>query len=300
VAEKVTLRLSPAAAVYARGDAPKQEKLKAARGEVPFGANDLGTLLLLLSFDADPEVKGAAVHSLREMPRDLLTAIAGSRETHPKVLDLLARLHFGKGDIAVKLLEHPAVESRTVEFLASKGVAVQPEIPSATFQEDCNPEEMEADDGETCAPEEDGGGEEEEEYKSKYKLCQELGVGDKIKIALSGDKEWRSILIKDSNKLVSGAVIKNPRITEAEVLAIAKSKIQNDEIMRVICMNKEWIKNHQIRKALVENSKTPLPSALRFMSTLTEKDLAALAKSKNVGTVISTQARRILLAKKKD
>ncbi len=281
MAEKVTLRLSPAAAVYARGDAPKQEKLKAARGEVPFGANDLGTLLLLLSFDADPEVKGAAVHSLREMPHDLLTAIAGSRETHPKVL-------------------HPAVESRTVEFLASKGVAVQPEIPSATFQEDCNPEEMEADDGETCAPEEDGGGEEEEEYKSKYKLCQELGVGDKIKIALSGDKEWRSILIKDSNKLVSGAVIKNPRITEAEVLAIAKSKIQNDEIMRVICMNKEWIKNHQIRKALVENSKTPLPNALRFMLTLTEKDLAALAKSKNVATVISTQARRILTAKKKD
>ena len=300
MAEKVTLRLSAAAAVYARGDAPKQEKLKAARGEVPFGANDLGTLLLFLSFDADPEVKEAAVRSLREMPHDLLTAIAGSRETHPKVLDLLARLHFGKGDIAEKLLVHPAVESRTVEFLSSKGVAVPAEIPASTLHEACNPE-VEADCGETGAPEEDGEcEEEEEEYKSKYKLCQELGVADKIKIALSGDKEWRSILIKDSNKLVSGAVIKNPRITEAEVLAIAKSKIQNDEIMRVICMNKEWIKNHQIRKALVENSKTPLPNALRFMLTLTEKDLAALAKSKNVATVISTQARRILTAKKKD
>lgn len=300
MAEKVTIRLSTAAAVYARGDAPKQEKLKAARGEVPFGANDLGTLLLLLSFDADPEVKGAAVHTLREMPHDLLSAIAGSRETHPKVLDLLARLHFGKGDIAEKLLEHPVIESRTVEFLASKGVVVPAEIPAATFQEACNPE-VEADVGETYAPEEDGGGEEEEEeFKSKYKLCQELGVGERIKIALSGDKEWRTILIKDSNKLVSGAVIKNPRITEAEVLTIAKSKVQNDEIMRVICMNKEWLKNNQIRKALVENSKTPLPNALRFMSTLTDKDLAALAKSKNVATVISTQARRILLAKKKD
>jgi hypothetical protein len=299
VAEKVTLRLSPAAAVYARGDAPKQEKLKAARGEVPFSANDLGTLLLFLSFDADPEVKGAAVHSLREMPHDLLTAIADSRETHPKVLDLLARLHYGKGDIAEKLLHHPAVEPRTVEFLVSKGVAIPAEIPAVIFLEACNPE-VEADVGETCAPEEDGGGEEEEEYKSKYKLCQELGVGEKIKIALSGDKEWRSILLKDSNKLVSGAAIKNPRITEGEVLAIAKSKVQNDEIMRVICMNKEWLKNYQIRKALVENSKTPLPNALRFMSTLTEKDLAALAKSKNVGTVISTQARRILMSKKKD
>ena len=305
MAEKVTFRLSPAAAVYARGDAPRQEKLKAARGEVPFGANDLGTLLLLLSIDADPEVKGAAVHTLREMPHDLLAALSGSPETHPKVLDLLARIHFGKGDIAGKLLEHPAVESKTVEFLASKGVAVPAEIPAEILPEALHQEvEVEADVEEACAPQEDVAEEEleeeEEEYKSKYKLCQELGVADKIKIALSGDKEWRSILIKDSNKLVSGAAIKNPRITEGEVLAIAKSKIQNDEIMRVICMNKEWIKNSQIRKAMVENSKTPLPNALRFMSTLTEKDLAALAKSKNVATVISTQARRFLLAKKKD
>ena len=191
MAEKVTIRLSPAAAVYARGDAPKQEKLKAARGEVPFSANDLGTLLLLLSFDADPEVKGAAVHTLRDMPHELLTAIAGSHETHPKVLDLLARLHFGKGAIADKLIDHPAVEPRTVEFLASKGVAVPAGIPAAAFQEVCDPE-VESDCGETGAPEEDREcEEEEEEYKSKYKLCQELGVADKIKIALSGDKEWR-------------------------------------------------------------------------------------------------------------
>jgi hypothetical protein len=74
--------------------------------------------------------------------------------------------------------------------------------------------------------------------------------------------------------------------------------VQNDEIMRVICANKEWVKNPQIRKALVENHKTPLPNALRFLQYLSEKDLSQLAKSKNVSTVIATQARRILLSKK--
>ena len=74
--------------------------------------------------------------------------------------------------------------------------------------------------------------------------------------------------------------------------------MQNDEIMRVICANKEWIKNALIRKALVENSKTPLPAALRFVATLGEKDLASLAKSKNVSSVIASQARRILMSKK--
>ena len=81
------------------------------------------------------------------------------------------------------------------------------------------------------------------------------------------------------------------------MLTIAKSKIQNDEIMRVICANKEWLKNYTIRRALVENTKTPLPAALRFMSSLTEKDLGLLAKSKNVSSVIATQARRVLLTK---
>ncbi|HEY6873191.1 MAG TPA: hypothetical protein VI298_10745 [Geobacteraceae bacterium] len=299
MAEKVTLKLSAAAAAFVRGGAPKEEKLKAARGEVPFSVADLGTLLLFLSVDADPEVKGAAVKSLREMPDDTLTAIAGDPGTHPKVLDLLARIHFGNEAVVEKLISHPAADFRTVEFLAAKGLP----LPPVADDSDADPDDLAAvprGAGEGDDSEAEGEIDEEgEEYLSKYKLCQQMGVADKIKIALTGDKEWRSLLIKDSNKLVSGAAVKNPRITEAEILTIAKSKIQNDEIVRVICMNKDWLKNYQIRKAMVENSKTPLPNALRFMATLTEKDLAALAKSKNVSTVVATQARRLLLAKDK-
>jgi hypothetical protein len=126
-----------------------------------------------------------------------------------------------------------------------------------------------------------------------------MGIGEKIKMALTGDKEWRKILIKDSNKLVSGGVLKNPRITEPEVLNILKSGSMNDEIMRLICANKEWVKNYPIRKALVENPKTPLANALRYLGTLNEKDVANYAKSRNVSSVIATQAKRMLLNKKK-
>ncbi|MDD2897980.1 MAG: hypothetical protein PHI31_04635 [Desulfuromonadaceae bacterium] len=130
-------------------------------------------------------------------------------------------------------------------------------------------------------------------------MAQLMGIGEKIKMALSGDKEWRSILVKDANKLVSGSVIKNPRITDGEILTLIKGGIQNDEIMRLICANKEWIKNYNIRKALVENNRTPVQSAIRYLGTMSEKDLAQLAKSKNIGTVISTMAKRMLLNKKR-
>lgn len=187
------------------------------------------------------------------------------------------------------LVAHPRIEPRTIEFLAEKDVLGGVEGGCAA-----------TDAGEGAAENEDDGvNEEGEEFKSKYQLAQTMGIAEKIKTALTGDKEWRSIFIKDANKLVSGAVVKNPRITESEILAIVKSTVQNDEIMRVICGNKEWVKNYQIRKALAENHKTPLPFALRFVASLTDKDMAAMAKSKNVSSVISTQARRILLNKKK-
>lgn len=142
-------------------------------------------------------------------------------------------------------------------------------------------------------PEEKG-----EEFQSKYQMAQMLGISEKLKMALTGDKEWRAILVRDANKLVSGAVVKNPRITDAEILNILKVGVQNDEIIRTICANKEWIKNYKIRKALVECPKTPLNHALRFLSSLNEKDIAGYAKSKNISSVVSTQARRMLLNKK--
>jgi hypothetical protein len=115
---------------------------------------------------------------------------------------------------------------------------------------------------------------------------------------LMGNKEWRSILIRDNNKIVCESVLKNPRITDQEILVIAKSSERSDEIIRIICSNKEWTKSYQLRKALIENHKTPLQFALRFLSLLTEKDLAFLVKSKNVSSVIVTQARKMLTNKK--
>ncbi len=298
MAEKVTLKISAAAAAYAGKDTPRAEKLKAASGGVPLPSHDLAALLFFLAHDPDPEVRSAAVRTLRNLPETMVETMAGSPALHPRVIDMLARLHFARPAVVAKLVSHPLVGAETLAFLAEKGVhrvAAPQEADSDSLP--AGEEAGAEDEGENPKDETEEVDEESEEFKSKYQLSQQMGVGEKIKTALTGDKEWRTILIKDSNKLVSGAAIKNPRITEAEVLAIAKSAVQNDEVMRVICANKEWIKNYQIRKALVVNTKTPLPFALRQMATLSEKDVAALAKSKNVSTVIATQARRILLSK---
>lgn len=296
MAEKVTLRLSAFAAALVRRDASKTEKLQAAHGEIQLVPADFGNLLLVLSHDPDPDIRAAAAGSLRDMPESLRNAVASAPGTHPKVIELLS----SPQPLIVPFTDESSPPTSTENSSDMKDVQetfTQPMEPGADTMTESIIAEASIDE-EDVDGEIDTTNEESDEFKSKYKLCMELDTSAKIKYAMTGDKEWRSILIKDNNKLVSGAVIKNPRISEGEVLTFAKSKIQNDEILRIICMNKDWLKNYQIRKALVENAKTPLPKALRFMSTLTEKDLNSLAKSKNVSSAIATQARRISMTRK--
>ena len=302
-ADKVTFRISSAAAPYVGADKPREQRLQAAAGEVPLEPGDLVLLVYYLCHDSDPEVKRTAMETLRGLDVAFLSRLLGDAQLHPRIIDVLAKLHFEKTELAELFANHPMLSKRAAAFLAERGtftvLAPEPDQPDQPDQPD-----HAAQAARTCAGEleEDSEpvDEEDEKFQSKYQQAQSMGISDKIKTALTGDKEWRNILIKDANKLVSGAVVKNPRMTEGEVLTIAKSAVQNDEIIRVICANKDWVKNPLIRKALAENNKTPLPVALRFVATLSDKELAMMGKSKNISSVIASQARRILMNKNKD
>jgi hypothetical protein len=155
----------------------------------------------------------------------------------------------------------------------------------------------ESDEGE--AESDDELGEFDEEDLSKYQQLQEMVVSEKIKMALTGDKEWRTLLIREANKMVNTAVLKNPRITEGEVLAVAKNRSASDDLIRIILLNREWVKNYEMKKALVVHPRTPLQKAMRFMTFLTEKDIKELAKSRNVSQAIVNNARRMMHSKKR-
>lgn len=133
--------------------------------------------------------------------------------------------------------------------------------------------------------------------KSRYQEVKDLPVPDKVKLAMTGDQEARSILLRDSNKQVQEAVLDSPRITEGEVAAVAKSRNVSDELLRKIAQNREWMKNYQVRLGLVNNPKTPLPIGIKIVATLMISDLKRLSKSKGVSNVLVTSAQRILIKK---
>ncbi len=133
--------------------------------------------------------------------------------------------------------------------------------------------------------------------KSLLQRVGDMTVAERIKLALHGNRESRMLLLRDSNKLIRRFVLQNPRVADDEIIAIAKNRSADDELLRVVADNRDWTKNYQVRHALVTNPKTPLTIALRFLSGLHERDIRGLAKSKNVSATVAAQAKRIVVNK---
>jgi hypothetical protein len=130
-----------------------------------------------------------------------------------------------------------------------------------------------------------------------FALVQQMNVMQKIKLARMGNKEARGLLIRDRNKIVASAAIRSPKITGQEVEAFAKARNVSDEVLRIIASNRDWTKSYNVKLALATNPKCPVPTAMRFVGHLQERELRGIMKSKDVPTPISTQARRLLQQK---
>lgn len=131
--------------------------------------------------------------------------------------------------------------------------------------------------------------------ESLFMRVRKLPVPARVKLALTGNKEARNILARDPVKLVQACVLRNPRFTLEEALAMAKNRSLAAELLRTIAEQKDWVRNYSVRLALVQNPKTPLQIALGLLNGVQERDMRLLAKSKNVSSVLQAQARRNIL-----
>lgn len=124
-----------------------------------------------------------------------------------------------------------------------------------------------------------------------------MKVKDRIKLGMKGDREARSILIRDPNKVVATAVINNPRITDQEVEAIAAMRTVSDEVLRLISMNRNWARQYPIIHNLARNPRTPLPTSMGILPRLHAKDLKTIGQNRNVSDAVRRQALRLSIAR---
>jgi hypothetical protein len=221
---------------------------------------------------------------------------------HPEIVDALgANPLTGRATIDRILsflgLERPEAEAtEEAEALPQRAEPITDETAAATLRrllgDDVSDfsEELLRDRDDTLEPDEQG---------NLYALIQKLGVMQKIKLARMGNKEARSLLVRDRNKIVASAAIRSPRITENEIESIAKARNVCDEVLRIVSSNREWTRNYQVKLALATNPKCAIPTAIKFLNFLQEKDLRNIMKSKDVPSPVSVHARRMLQKKGK-
>jgi hypothetical protein len=116
----------------------------------------------------------------------------------------------------------------------------------------------------------------------------------KIRTAQVGDAAERLYLVRDNNRLVATAAVRNPSIQENEVVRITASRQVCEDVLRIIANDREWTRSHQIKLNLVQNPRTPFAFAAKLIPHLREHELKAIAKSKNVQGAVVSAARQQL------
>jgi hypothetical protein len=124
-----------------------------------------------------------------------------------------------------------------------------------------------------------------------------LDVKGRIQLALKGNKEERSILIRDGTKVVALAVLEAPKLSDGEVEKFASQKNVLEAVLRQIPLKRRFVKNYIVVRNLVGNPRTPLDLGLGLMKNLLVQDLKNLSANKEVSETIRKLALKMFKQK---
>jgi len=120
-----------------------------------------------------------------------------------------------------------------------------------------------------------------------------LDVKGRIQLAMKGNKEERSILIRDGTKVVALAVLDAPKISDGEVEKFALQKNVLEAVLRQIPLKRRFMKNYIVVRNLVSNPRTPLDLGLGLMKHLLLKDLKNISANKEVSETVRNLALKM-------
>jgi hypothetical protein len=219
--------------------------------------------------------------------------------TPDTVLERIAHAYCDNEDILKDLVRCPHLSETTLAFIALTASDEIKHFITRTRVIDVVMAE-EATTGAGSGPgAKDVRGEEKEKKKlNLQQIVMRMTPSQKIKLALTGAKDARGLLIRESSKVIALSVLANPRITTGEVEFFAKSPNLSEDVIRKIGTNAEWTRKSTIASALVYNPKTPVGISLGFINRMSERDLGILEKSRSVPEAVRTAARVTLIKKK--
>lgn len=138
---------------------------------------------------------------------------------------------------------------------------------------------------------------EDHEKISTLQKIARLSVGERVKLAMKGNKDERFILIRDGSKVVSLAVLESPKLSDSEAETFAAMKNVQEIVLRTIVTKRRFMKNYAIIRALANNPRTPLDVGLPLLPHLITLDLKHLSMNKNVSDTLRKVAMKMFKEK---
>lgn len=137
------------------------------------------------------------------------------------------------------------------------------------------------------------------ERLSPVQKISHMTVGERVQLALKGNRDERFILIRDGAKVVSHAVLESPKLTDSEVELFASMKNVAETVLRGIAGKRKFIKAYAVKRILAANPRCPLDIALPLLKELLVNDLKNLTMNKNISDTVRKMALKIMREKVK-
>lgn len=289
---------------------------------MPLSPEDRAELLAVLATDADEAIAQRAQSVLLTQSLDSFLLALARPDAAPQLFTYCVDNMGEKPGIADALARNPscptALVTQLARFLTSPGIqallenlerltsdvhlveALSQSQAASTEQQELVRELLKA---EAAAGKEieEAAAEIEPDPVKRETLMQRLthlNVVERIVLALKGAREERMLLIRDRNKMVQRAVLQSPRLTDSEVEAFASMANVTSDVLRIISINRVFMKSYPIIRNLIKNPKTPLDISLHILPRLNATDLKILTTNKNVPETLRNSALKLFRSRK--
>lgn len=300
--------------------ARKERKLAVCSGSLSLSPEDRAELMVILTEDPDGDIAERAALAVTGITPQIFVSAVSRPDTDERLFDYCSSEIAEQAGIADALAKNPKcpkdLVARAAQYLTSSGVqAILDDLhglslslelaealascPHATAEQRELIAELNSGVPEAKAVE-DALKHADIDASRRRTLIQKISgmnVVQRIQLAIKGPREARTALIRDSNKIIQRAVLQSPRLTDPDVENFAGQTNLSAETLRLISMNRNFMKNYIVVKNLANNPKTPLDISLRLLVRLTPNDLKHLGANKNVPETLRTSAVKLIKAR---
>jgi hypothetical protein len=129
---------------------------------------------------------------------------------------------------------------------------------------------------------------------NRQERLRTLNVVEQLKIARRGELSDRVVIERLYGKQVWEALLQNPRITLPEVARIARKGTVPKPLIEQIVENNQWIKEPNVRRALLSNPKLTADGVLKLLKMMPKHELKVMEKATAFPMTVRDAARKLL------